>query len=70
MIPGLQNYGSGIYVTCFSLKSDIEKRSENLQVEVVNLQCDTNLNQVICERKYKRFLIFICQKKNFLYSGL
>jgi hypothetical protein len=56
------------YVVCFSLNSDIEKAPENLQVELVNMQCDT-LNQVICEIKYKDFIL-IHQKKKFLYSGI
>jgi hypothetical protein len=29
----------------FPLKADIEKIPENLKMELINLQCDTNLNQ-------------------------
>jgi hypothetical protein len=35
----------------FPLKADIEKAPENLQMELINLQCDTNLNQRFSETK-------------------
>jgi hypothetical protein len=53
----------------FPLKADIEKAPENLQMELINLQCDTNLNKKYSETKCKIFIL-TCQKKNFLYSGL
>jgi hypothetical protein len=53
----------------FPLKADIEKAPENLKMELINLQCDTNLNQKFSEKNCKIF-IFTCQNKYFLYSGL
>jgi hypothetical protein len=35
----------------FPLKADIEKAPENLQTELINLQCDTNPNQKFSETK-------------------
>jgi hypothetical protein len=35
----------------FPLKADIEKDPENMQMELINLQCDTNLNQKFSETK-------------------
>jgi hypothetical protein len=68
-IPGLQNYETGIYVFAFPLKADIEKAPENLQMELINLQCDTNLNQKFLKQNCKIFIL-TCQNKYFLYSGL
>jgi hypothetical protein len=48
----------------FPLKADIEKAPENLQMELINLQCDTNLKQNC------KIFILTCQKKNFLFSSL
>jgi hypothetical protein len=72
MISVIQNCGSGIYVVCFSLKSDIGKAPENLQVELINLLFDTNLNQVICERKFQDFYSYSPKEKFPLlrYCGL
>jgi hypothetical protein len=53
----------------FPLKADIEKAPEKFQMELTNLQCDTNLNQSFLKQNCKIFIL-ICQKKNFLYSGL
>jgi hypothetical protein len=33
----------------FPFKADVEKAPENLQMELINLQCDTNLNQKFSE---------------------
>jgi hypothetical protein len=38
-----------------------------LQMEWINLQCDTNLKQKFSETKLQDF--YSCQKKYFLYSG-
>jgi hypothetical protein len=53
----------------FPLKADIEKAPETLQMELINLQCNTNLNQKFSETKLQHFIL-TCQKKYFLYSGL
>jgi 17beta-estradiol 17-dehydrogenase/3beta-hydroxysteroid 3-dehydrogenase/mitotic-spindle organizing protein 1 len=62
-IPGLQNYGPGIYVVCFLLKADIEKAPENLQMELINLQCNTNLNQKFFETKLQHFYSYLPKEK-------
>jgi hypothetical protein len=43
----------------FPLKADIEKASENLQMELINLQCDTNLNLKFSETKLQDFYSFL-----------
>jgi hypothetical protein len=43
------------------LKADIEKAPENLQIELINLQCDTNLNQKFSETKFARFLFLLAK---------
>jgi hypothetical protein len=53
----------------FPLKAGIEKAPENSQMELINLQCDTNMNQKFSETKLEIFIL-TCQKKNFLYLGL
>jgi hypothetical protein len=53
----------------FPLKADIAKAPENLQMELINLQCDTNLNQKFLKQNCKIFIL-TCQKKHFLHSGL
>jgi hypothetical protein len=58
-IPGLQNYGTGIYVFAFPLKADIEKAPETLQMELINLQCNTNLNQKFSETKLQVFYSYL-----------
>jgi hypothetical protein len=35
----------------FPFKADVEKAPENLQMELINLQCDTNLSRKFSERK-------------------
>jgi hypothetical protein len=72
MMPGFHNFVLGIYVVCFSLKSDIEEAPENLQMELQILQCDTNLNQVICERRFQDFYCYLPKEKFPLlkYCGL
>jgi hypothetical protein len=39
------------FMFAFPLKADIEKAPENLQMELINLQCDTNLNLKFSETK-------------------
>jgi hypothetical protein len=53
----------------FPFKAGIEKAPENLQMELINLQCDTNLNQSFLKQNCKIFIL-TCQNKYFLYSGL
>jgi hypothetical protein len=43
----------------FPLKADIEKAPENLQMELINLQCDTNLNQKFSETKLQDFYSYL-----------
>jgi hypothetical protein len=50
---------------CFPLKADSEKVSENLKLELINFQCDTNLNQKFSETKCKIFVL-IRQMEKFL----
>jgi hypothetical protein len=47
------------------LKADVQNDPENLQMELINLQCDTNLNQKFSKQICKTF-IPTCQKKSFL----
>jgi hypothetical protein len=58
-IPGLQNCGPGIYVFAFPLKADIKKALENFQMELINLLCDTNLNQKFSETKLQGFYSYL-----------
>jgi hypothetical protein len=39
----------------FPLKADIKKAPGNLQMELINLQCDTNLNQKFSDTKLQDF---------------
>jgi hypothetical protein len=43
----------------FPLKAHIEKAPENLQMELINLQCDTDLNQKFPETKLKDFYSYL-----------
>jgi hypothetical protein len=43
----------------FPLKVDIQKDPQNLQMELINLQCDTNLNQKFAETKLQDFYSYI-----------
>jgi 17beta-estradiol 17-dehydrogenase/3beta-hydroxysteroid 3-dehydrogenase/mitotic-spindle organizing protein 1 len=43
----------------FPLKADIEKAPENLQMQLINLQCDTNLNQKFSETKLQDFYSYL-----------
>jgi hypothetical protein len=43
----------------FPLKADIEKVPENLQMELINLQCDTNLNLKFSETKLQDFYSYL-----------
>jgi 17beta-estradiol 17-dehydrogenase/3beta-hydroxysteroid 3-dehydrogenase/mitotic-spindle organizing protein 1 len=47
----------------FPLKADIEKAPENLQMELTNLQCDTNLNQKFSETKLQDFYSYLPKEK-------
>jgi 17beta-estradiol 17-dehydrogenase/3beta-hydroxysteroid 3-dehydrogenase/mitotic-spindle organizing protein 1 len=48
----------------FPLKADIEKASKNLKMELINFQCDTNLNQKFSETKLQDFYSYL-PKENF-----
>jgi hypothetical protein len=56
-IPGLMEPEFMFFA--FSLKADIEKDPENLQMELTNLQCDINLNQKFCETKLQDFYSYL-----------
>jgi hypothetical protein len=43
----------------FPFKADVEKAPENLQIELINLQCDTNLNQTFSETKLQDFYSYL-----------
>jgi hypothetical protein len=43
----------------FSFKADFEKAPENLQMELINLPCDTNLNQKFSETKLQDFYYYL-----------
>jgi hypothetical protein len=45
------------------LKADTEKAPENLQMELINLQCDTNLNQKFSEAKLQDFYSYLPKEK-------
>jgi hypothetical protein len=47
----------------FPLKADIEKAPENLQTELINLLCDTNLNQKFPETKLQDFYSYLPKEK-------
>jgi hypothetical protein len=47
----------------FPLKVDIEKAPENLQMKLINLQCDTNLNQKFYETKLQDFYSYLPKEK-------
>jgi hypothetical protein len=46
----------------FHLKADIEKATENLQMELINLQCDTNLNIKFSGTKLKDFYSYLSKE--------
>jgi hypothetical protein len=46
----------------FPLKADIEKPPENLQMELINLNCDTNLNQKFSETKLQDFYPYLSKE--------
>jgi hypothetical protein len=41
---------------------DIEKTPENLQVELINLYCDTNLNQKFSETELQDFYSYLSKE--------
>jgi hypothetical protein len=43
----------------FPFKANIEKVPENLQMELINLQCDTNPNQTFSETKLQDFYSYL-----------
>jgi hypothetical protein len=47
----------------FPLKVDIEKAPENLQMELINVQCNTNLNQKYF-KQIARSLFLLAKRKN------
>jgi hypothetical protein len=47
----------------FPLKADIEKAPENLQMELTNFQCDSNLNQKFFETKLQHFYSYLPKEK-------
>jgi 17beta-estradiol 17-dehydrogenase/3beta-hydroxysteroid 3-dehydrogenase/mitotic-spindle organizing protein 1 len=47
----------------FPSKADTEKAPENLQMELINLQCDTNLNQKFFETKLQHFYSYLPKEK-------
>jgi 17beta-estradiol 17-dehydrogenase/3beta-hydroxysteroid 3-dehydrogenase/mitotic-spindle organizing protein 1 len=47
----------------FPLKADIEKAPENLQMELINLQCDTNLNQNVLKQNLQYFYSYLPKEK-------
>jgi hypothetical protein len=53
MIPCLQNFATRMFFA-LSLKADIE----NMQMELINFQCDTNLNQTFSETNLQEFFFF------------
>jgi 17beta-estradiol 17-dehydrogenase/3beta-hydroxysteroid 3-dehydrogenase/mitotic-spindle organizing protein 1 len=46
-------------LSAFPLKADTEKAPENLQMELINLECDTNLNQKFSETKLQDFYSYL-----------
>jgi hypothetical protein len=40
-----------MYDVCFTVKAGTEKAPENLRMELISLQCDTNLNQKFSQTK-------------------
>jgi hypothetical protein len=53
----------------FPLKADIEKAPENLQMGLINLQCDTNLNQKFSETKLQDFNSYLPKEKFTLFRS-
>jgi hypothetical protein len=45
------------------LKADAENAAKNLQMELINLQCDTNLTQKFPETDLKGFYSFLPKEK-------
>jgi hypothetical protein len=43
----------------FPLKADIEKAPEDLQMELTNLQCNTNLDKKFSETKLQDFYSYL-----------
>jgi hypothetical protein len=43
----------------FPFKANTKKAPENLQMELINLQCDTNLNQKFSETKLQDFYSYL-----------
>jgi hypothetical protein len=41
------------------LKADVENAPENLQMELINLQCDTNLTQKFSETDLQDFYSYL-----------
>jgi hypothetical protein len=47
----------------FPLKADMEKAPENLQMKLINLQCDTDLKQTFSETKWQDFYSYLSKEK-------
>jgi hypothetical protein len=45
------------------LKADVENAPENLQMELINLQCDTNLAQKLSETDLQDFYSYLPKEK-------
>jgi hypothetical protein len=46
-IPGLENYGNGIYSYAFTLNLEIGNAPEKKNANWINLRYDNNMNQTI-----------------------
>jgi hypothetical protein len=46
-----------------NLKVNIEKASEKCQMELINLQCDTNINEKFSETKLQVFYFYLLKDK-------
>lgn len=56
-----------LFAVC--LEIDIENETEALQVELINLHCDTNFNRILLKKTYKMF-IQTYRKISFLNTDL
>jgi hypothetical protein len=50
---------------CLLYLADIENAPQDLQMELINLQCDNNLSQSFSGKKMCKTFIPTCQKKSF-----
>jgi len=54
-----------VLLTTLSLKADIEKAPESLQITLINFKCDTNFRQMFCEKRFSRHFYFLWLKGTF-----